>query len=49
MGKPLTCQSLKADLEKLFEKYAGKASELVFMGSTQLNENFNHMVSSKAP
>ena len=49
MGKPLTCQSLRVDLEKLFEKYAGKASELVFMGSTQLNENFNHMVSSKAP
>ena len=48
-GKPFTCQSLRVNLEKLFEKYAGKASELVLMGSTQLNENFNHMVSSKAP
>ncbi|XP_056006937.1 DNA polymerase III PolC-type-like [Ostrea edulis] len=48
-GKPLTSEPLRLDLEKLFQKYAGKASELVSMGSTQVNENFNHMVSSKAP
>ena len=48
-GKPLTSEPLRADLEKLFQKYAEKASELVSMGSTQINENFNHMVSSKAP
>lgn len=48
-GKSLTCKPLRVVLEKLFEKYTGKASELVFIGSTQLNKNFNHMVSSKAP
>lgn len=48
-GKPLTSEPLRSALEKLFEKYADRATELVSMGSTQVNENFNHMVSSKAP
>ena len=47
-GKPLTCESFRVDLMKRFEKYAGKVSELVFMGSTQLSENLNHMISSRA-
>lgn len=34
---------------ELFQKYAAKADELVDMGSTQVKENFNHMVLSNAP
>ena len=48
-GKPLTNQPLRNALETLFSKYAAKANELAAMGSTQINENFNHMVASKAP
>ena len=48
-GKPLSCSLLRSALENLFDKYAGKAEELSNVGSTQLNENFNQMVSSKAP
>ncbi|XP_062617807.1 uncharacterized protein LOC134279410 isoform X3 [Saccostrea cucullata] len=48
-GKPLSCPILRKALEDLFEKYANKASELSALGSTQLNESFNQMVSSKAP
>ena len=46
-GKPLTCESLRVDLVKRFEKYAGKVRELVFMESTELNEKINHMVSRR--
>lgn len=48
-GKPLSCQDFRHALENLFLKYAAKADELAVLGSTQVNENFNHMVSSKAP
>ena len=47
--KILSCSLLRSALENLFDKYAGKAEELSNVGSTQLNENFNQMVSSKAP
>lgn len=42
-------QSLRVALESLMNKYTQKADELVDLGSTQNNENFNHMVASKAP
>lgn len=48
-GKPLSCSLLRAALVTLINKYASKAEELAVMGSTQENENFNYMVSSKAP
>jgi hypothetical protein len=48
-GKPLTDQQLRNALETLFSKYAAKADDLATLGSTQVNENFNHMVASKAP
>lgn len=48
-GKPLSCQDFRHALENLFLKYAAKADELAVLGSTQVNENFNHMVSSKTP
>lgn len=48
-GKPLSEQSLRVALESLMNKYTQKADELVDLGSTQNNENFNHMVASKAP
>lgn len=48
-GKPLSDQSLRVALESLMNKYTQKADELVDLGSTQNNENFNHMVASKAP
>lgn len=46
--KPLTCQNFRHALENLFLKYAAKTDELAVLGSTQVNENFNHMASSKA-
>lgn len=49
IGKPLTCHDFRHALEDLFLKYAAKANELAVLGSTQVNENFNHMVSSIAP
>ncbi|XP_069135615.1 uncharacterized protein [Argopecten irradians] len=48
-GKPLSSTPLRCDLEVLLRKYATKANELDSLGSTQYNESFNHMVSSKAP
>ncbi|XP_055999332.1 uncharacterized protein LOC125677071 [Ostrea edulis] len=48
-GKPLSCTLLREALEGLLKKYSSKADELAMMGSTQVNENFNHMVSAKAP
>ncbi|XP_062603151.1 uncharacterized protein LOC134264915 [Saccostrea cucullata] len=48
-GKPLSCTLLREALEALFKKYCCKSEELAMMGSTQVNENFNHMVSTKAP
>ncbi|XP_062566154.1 uncharacterized protein LOC134228511 [Saccostrea cucullata] len=48
-GKPLSDQPLRVALESLINKYIQKADELVDLGSTQNNENFNHMVASKAP
>lgn len=46
---PLSYLPLQSALEELFQKYAANIDELVDMGSTQLNEIFNHMVLSKAP
>nr|XP_034337052.1 uncharacterized protein LOC117692638 [Crassostrea gigas] len=48
-GKPPTDQPLRVALEVLFKVYVGKVEELATLGSTQTNENFNHMVASKAP
>lgn len=36
-------------LEEMVEMYKKRADQLVEMGSTQGNENFNFIVSSKAP
>lgn len=48
-GKPLSDRPLRAALQDLFKIYCGKSDELAMLGSTQTNENFNHMVASKAP
>ncbi|XP_033759536.1 LOW QUALITY PROTEIN: uncharacterized protein LOC117341782 [Pecten maximus] len=48
-GKPLSNKQLRCDLEILLRKYAAKANELESLGSTQSNERFIHMVSTKAP
>ncbi|KAK3090923.1 hypothetical protein FSP39_015740 [Pinctada imbricata] len=48
-GKPLSNVPLKDALENLLRKYISKADQLVSMGSTQVNESLNNMVSSKAP
>lgn len=41
-------QPLRVALEDLFKVYVGKVEELATLGSTQTNENYNHMVASKA-
>lgn len=45
-GKPLTCQDFRHALENIFLKYAARADVLAVLGSTQVNENVNHMVST---
>jgi hypothetical protein len=48
-GKPLTDEALRQDLTKLLDRYAAKSSDMASLGSSQINESFNHMVASKAP
>ncbi|XP_048749762.1 uncharacterized protein LOC125647095 [Ostrea edulis] len=48
-GKPLDDQDLRVALQSLMNKFTLKATELANMGSTQPNESFNNMASSKAP
>ncbi|KAK3083296.1 hypothetical protein FSP39_018759 [Pinctada imbricata] len=48
-GKPLTCLSLQTDLISIVQNLKDRATSLVNLGSTQANENFNFIVSTKAP
>ncbi|XP_074611940.1 uncharacterized protein LOC141866350 [Acropora palmata] len=48
-GKDLEGEDLKADLLQVFELFASYADKLAPMGSTQLNESFNNLVSVHAP
>lgn len=48
-GRPLTDESLKLALDQLFETYRKQSQKLAFLGSTQGNEAFNKIVTSKAP
>ena len=48
-GQPLSDLECKPKLEALFEQYAKQAEKLVAAGSTQRNENFNQIVSTKHP
>lgn len=48
-GKPLCNEALRDELNETTKRLQKKASELICMGSTQANENFNNIVASKAP
>ncbi|KAK3099978.1 hypothetical protein FSP39_012810 [Pinctada imbricata] len=48
-GKPLKDDLLQEDLRKLMSSYKLHSKKLSQMGSTQSNESFNKIVSSKAP
>ncbi|XP_062599938.1 uncharacterized protein LOC134261526 [Saccostrea cucullata] len=48
-GQQLKADGLRQALEEMVETYKKRADQLVNMGSTQSNENFNFVVSSKAP
>ncbi|CAG2253222.1 unnamed protein product [Mytilus edulis] len=48
-GKPLTCPSLQTDLKAIVNSQKDRAACLTNLGSTQANENFNFIVSTKAP
>ena len=50
-GKPLVDVNLKSSLVKVLEQFTSPSmiDKLLHLGSTQANENFNHMVSRKAP
>lgn len=48
-GKPLHGDGLRKELETLVEKYKGRIENMRDLGSTQSNENFNNIVSTKAP
>ena len=48
-GRPLTSECLKVALEQLFASYRRKSGKLASLGSSQGNEAFNKLVSSKAP
>jgi hypothetical protein len=45
----LSDQPLRDALGVLLKKYSSKADSLATLGSSQVNENFNEMVASKAP
>lgn len=47
--KPLSDEPLWDALDALIVKYVAKADSLSAIGSSQANESFNQMVSSKAP
>ncbi|VDI30256.1 Hypothetical predicted protein [Mytilus galloprovincialis] len=48
-GNPLTNESLKEELLVLVSKYTSQSKAIAELGSTQANESFNQMASSKAP
>ena len=50
-GKPLVDVNLNASLVKVLEQFTSPSmiDKLLHSGSTQANENFNHIVSRKAP
>ncbi|XP_061180274.1 uncharacterized protein LOC133188806 [Saccostrea echinata] len=48
-GQPLKEDGVRRALEEMVETYKKRAGQLVTLGSTQPNENFNFIVSSKAP
>ncbi|XP_052070080.1 uncharacterized protein LOC127708930 [Mytilus californianus] len=48
-GEPLTNENLRKQLETVTENQKKRSSQLVDLGSTQNNENFNNIVTSKAP
>ncbi|CAC5399333.1 unnamed protein product [Mytilus coruscus] len=48
-GNPLTNESLKEELLVLVSKYTSRSNAISELGSTQANESFNQMASSKAP
>ena len=49
-GRDLTSQSLKSDMECLFnEKLASNSKKLSNLGSTQANESLNNLIALKAP
>lgn len=48
-GKPLHNEALRNELNETTNRLQKRASELICMGSTQANENFNNIVASKAP
>lgn len=45
----MTDEGLRERLEEITVKMKKRAAQLVNLGSSQANENFNHMVASKAP
>lgn len=47
-GQPLSDLSLRTALDSLMKQYANKAEALSTLGSSQVNESFNQMVSSLA-
>lgn len=48
-GKPLNDPNLQQSLKDIFSKYKAQADKLASLESTQVNENFNAIVSTKAP
>uniref|UniRef100_K1QMG1 Uncharacterized protein n=1 Tax=Magallana gigas TaxID=29159 RepID=K1QMG1_MAGGI len=48
-GKPLTSVDLKSALTDVINNLKDRAAALTNLGSTQANENFNFIVSTKAP
>lgn len=48
-GKDLTSSELRTDLQSVFDTYGRNSNKLAQHGSSQVNESFNQMVSSKAP
>ncbi|XP_061168272.1 uncharacterized protein LOC133177209 [Saccostrea echinata] len=48
-GQPLSGDQLRTELDNITENYKKMASQLLKLGSTQSNENFNNVVASKAP
>lgn len=48
-GKDLHCCNLKSQLQSIINNLILEVKSIAPCGSTNINENFNHMVSSKAP
>ena len=48
-GKPLRNDKLKEELTEISSEWKKLAAQLIDVGSTQANENFNNIVASKAP